>query len=183
MDSSCLTASTDQTKPGPSDPWGEKGSDEGWWNWPPSRMCLRGQNRCLISAEGRPEFPDSKLQNDGFARVGDFKVCKFALPSDVMTSPQRAKLFLRQCSASKGGAVRAVTGRPSGLGTERERPRGASTAVRVQAVEEDWCYFPCKVCFCQMDAMIQSHLYLILQVKIQIYINSLHICVYTWLMI
>ena len=83
--------------------------------------------------------------------VGDFKVCKFALPSDVMTSPQRAKLFLRQCSASKGWAVRAVTGRPSGLGTERERPCGASTAVRVQAVE-DWCYFPCKVCFCQMDA-------------------------------
>ena len=31
--------------------------------------------------------------------------------------------------------------------------------------------------------MIQSHLYLILQVKIQIYINTLHICVYTWLMI
>ena len=41
MDSSCLTASTDQTKPGPSDR-GEKGSGEGWWNWPPSIIFFKG---------------------------------------------------------------------------------------------------------------------------------------------
>lgn len=170
MDSSCLTASTDQTKPGPSDR-GEKGSGEGWWNWPPSIIFLWYQSRCRISAEVyKPESWDyMTLSNDpktmGFTRRVTSKFADLHFYQAMSWHSPRLEgkavcFFANAVARQRDGRCRAVTGRPSGLG------KGAGTTV--------WT-LSCKVCFCQIGCLwCCGNLYLILQVKIQ----YIHICIY-----
>lgn len=169
MDSSCLTASTDQTKPGPSDR-GEKGSGEGWWNWPPSIIFFKGTKADVgyppkfiyLNLETTWHYQMiPKLWDLHVGWLQSLQICTSIRPCHDILHGLRVRLFVSSPMLwrIKGmGGVGRLTGRPSGLG------KGAGTTV--------WT-LSCKVCFCQIGCLwCCGNSYLILQVKIQ-YIHAL----------